>query len=431
MLTKLSTNVQRGMKGQFVSGARRPPPVFAWFARKLLPLVVLTFIPVLAACSFMPRDSFTATEQSMAKVPGLPNARFWVDGSAQELHTFFQGFVPTTTGSFDVLALSGGAYDGAYGAGVVNGWTAAGTRPKFAVVTGVSAGALIAPLAFLGASYDEEIEHSFTQSAAQFLGDLGSIFSIVGGAELRRSSLADLVAHFVDDRLLKAIAAEHAKGRRLLILTTNIDAQRGVVWDMGAIAASGHPDARQLFTDVLVASASVPGLFAPTFIEVEANGRVFREMHVDGGATTEVFIVPDVLLDRGVGIPNSKHEKAHVWVVVNNHVTPQFEVVEAGILSTMSRSVSTLIKGNSKQTLFAASEFVGHDRFNLTYIDDRFDETLRARYGADVTPGFNAPYMTALYRYGYEKARSGRLWTHEVPLGAAASLQRVHGMAHP
>ena len=124
----------------------------------------------------MPRDSFTATEQSMAKVPGLPNARFWVDGSAQELHAFFQGFVPSATGSFEVLALSGGAYDGAYGAGVINGWTAAATRPKFAVVTGVSAGALIAPLAFLGPSYDEEIEHSFTQSAAQFLGDLRQHF---------------------------------------------------------------------------------------------------------------------------------------------------------------------------------------------------------------------------------------------------------------
>jgi hypothetical protein len=431
MLTELSNGVRRGMKGHFISDARRPTPNFTLLVRKLLPLVVLAFLPILAACSFMPRDSFTATEQAMAKVPGLPNSRFWVDGSAQELHAFFRGFVPGAAGSFEVLALSGGAYDGAYGAGVINGWTAAGTRPKFAVVTGVSAGALIAPLAFLGPSYDEEIEHSFTQSAAQFLGDLGSIFSMVGGAELRRSSLADLVGHFVDSRLLNAVAAEHAKGRRLLILTTNIDAQRGVVWDMGAIAASGHPNARQLFTDVLIASASIPGLFAPTFIEVEANGRTFREMHVDGGATSEVFIVPDVLLDGGMGIPNSKHERARVWVVINNHVTPQFEVVEAGILPTMSRSVSTLIKGNSKQTLFAAAEFVGHDRFNLTYIDDRFDETLKARYGADVSPGFNAPYMTALYRYGYEKARSGHLWTHEVPLGPAATLRRAHGTGRP
>lgn len=423
MRLTLSSNLEGGM-----GPSRRLSP----FARKLLPLIALTLLPIFAACSLIPRDRFTATEQAMAQVPGIPHARFWLDGSAQELHEFFKGFAPAPSGGgFDVLALSGGAYDGAYGAGVINGWTAAGTRPKFALVSGVSAGALIAPLAFLGPSYDQEIEQSFTQKASQVLGDLGSIFSLVGGADLRRSSLADLVGSFVDERLLNAIAAEHAKGRRLLILTTNMDAQRGVVWDMGAIAASGHPDARQLFIDVLVASSSIPGLFAPTFIEVEANGRRFREMHVDGGATTEVLIVPDVLLAMGMGHANPNGGKARVWVIMNNHVTPQFQVVEAGLLPTMSRSFSTLIKGSARQTLFAAEEFFGHDRFNLTYIDDRFDETLKARYGVDVTPGFNAPYMTALYRYGYEKARSGHLWTHEVPLGAAARMQRAGGAAHP
>jgi Patatin-like phospholipase len=424
----LSSKLEATAKVECFWRSRRPLP-----NAKLLTLAALALLlPILAACSFIPRDSFTAHEQAIAQVPGIPHARFWLDGTAQELREFFKGFAPNRPAdNFDVLALSGGAYDGAYGAGVINGWTAAGNRPKFTLVTGVSAGALIAPLAFLGSGYDEEIEQAFTQRAAQFLGDLGSIFSVVGGADLRRSSLADLVSNFVDDRLLAAIAAEHAKGRRLHILTTNIDAQRGVVWDMGAIAASGQPNARQLFTDVLIASASTPGLFGPTFIEVEANGRRFREMHVDGGATTEVLILPDVILAMGMGIATPKGERARVWIVINNHVTPQFEVVEAGLLPTMSRSFSTLIKGSSKQTLFAAEEFIGRDRFNLTYIDNRFDETLKARYGADVTPGFNAPYMTALYRYGYEKARSGHLWTHEVPLGLRGNIRRAGDMAHP
>lgn len=424
----LSSNLEATAKVECFWRSRRPLP-----NAKVLPLAALALLlPILAACSFIPRDSFTAHEQATAQVPGIPHARFWLDGSAAELREFFKGFAPAAPADgFDVLALSGGAYDGAYGAGAVNGWTAAGTRPKFALVTGVSAGALIAPLAFLGPSYDQEIEQSFTQRAAQVLGDLGSIFSVIGGADLRRSTLADLAGGFVDERLLNAIAAEHAKGRRLLILTTNMDAQRGVVWDMGAIAASGHPDARQLFTDVLVASASVPGLFGPTFIEVEANGRRFREMHVDGGATTEVLIVPDVLLAMGMGNTNPNGGRARVWVVINNHVSPQFKIVEAGLLPEMSRSFSTLIKGSSKQALFAAAEFVGHDRFNLTYIDGRFDETLKVRYGTDVTPGFNAPYMTALYRYGYEKARSGHLWTHEVPLGPRGNLRHVDETARP
>jgi len=387
-------------------------------------MAVLIFAPILAACSFLPRDQFTAAEQSIATIPGIPGARFWADGSDAELRSFFQGSVLTSpaTGSLDVLALSGGAYDGAYGAGVINGWTATGTRPQFALVTGVSAGALIAPLAFLGPSYDAEIEQAFTQRAAQFLGDLGSIFSMVGGAELRRTSLADLVGKFVDDRLLRAVAAEHAKGRRLHILTANVDAQRGVVWDMGAIAASGHPNAKQLFKDVLIASASSPGVFAPTFIEVEANGRHFKEMHVDGGAIREVSIVPDALLAMGMKL-KLEREKVRVWVVINNNITPEFEVVEAGLLPTMKRSFSTLIKDSSKQILFATAEFIGHERFNLTYIDGQFDTMLKASYGTAVTAGFNAPYMTALYRYGYDKARSGHLWTHEVPLGGRAPLQ--------
>ncbi|MGC2629430.1 MAG: patatin-like phospholipase family protein [Rhodomicrobium sp.] len=423
--------MRTALNNNLAKGRRHPVAGLVLLARQSLILSVLIFVPILAACSFLPRDHFTAAEQAIAKIPGIPGARFWADGSAQELREFFRGSAfAAPAGSLDVLALSGGAYDGAYGAGVVNGWTAAGTRPNFALVTGVSAGALIAPLAFLGPGYDAEIEEAFTQNAAQFLGDLGSIFSLVGGADLRRASLAGLVDRFVDERLLRAIAAEHAKGRRLQILTTNIDAQRGVVWDMGAIAASGQPNARQLFADVLTASASTPGLFAPTFIEAEANGRSFKEMHVDGGATSEVLIVPDVLLAMGMNA-DPKRERARVWVVINNHITPQFEIVEAGLLPAMSRSFSTLIKDSSRQTLFATADFIGHERFNLTYIDNDFDSLLKARYGTTVTPGFNAPYMTALYRYGYSKARSGRLWTHEVPLGIRAGLRRAQDAARP
>ena len=153
-------------------------------------------------------------------------------------------------------------------------------------------------------------------------------------------------------------------------------------------------------------------------------------MHVDGGATSEVLIVPDVLLAMGMNA-DPKRERARVWVVINNHITPQFEIVEAGLLPAMSRSFSTLIKDSSRQTLFATADFIGHERFNLTYIDNDFDSLLKARYGTTVTPGFNAPYMTALYRYGYSKARSGRLWTHEVPLGIRAGLRRAQDAARP
>ncbi len=233
----------------------------------------------LSACSYIPRERFTAREDAIAQIPGVPGARFWLDGSEAEFRNFVRGTVlASPTGvqdGFDVLALSGGAYDGAFGAGVVAGWTTTGTRPKFTFVTGVSAGALIAPLAFLGPNYDGELQRAFSEDAAQDLGELGNLLSLLGTVDVRHGMLVTLVDKFVDERLLESVAAEHARGRRLLILTTNLDAQRGVVWDMGAIAGGG-PRYRELFRDVLVASASIPGLFGPTYIEVHANGHFFK-----------------------------------------------------------------------------------------------------------------------------------------------------------
>jgi hypothetical protein len=414
------------MSGEPSSSQRGVFAVHA-FARRALVLSI--FAALLTACSFIPRESFTAQEQSMARVPGIANARFWVDGTGAELRDFLRGSVlegARVSGSFDVLALSGGAYDGAYGAGVIGGWTATGARPRFSVVTGVSAGALIAPLAFLGPDYDGELREAFSGGVAQVLGDIGGVFSLLGTADLRRQSLVDLVDRFVDARLLAAVAEEHARGRRLFIVTTNLDAQRGVVWDMGAIAAGG-PGRRELFRDVLVASASIPGVFGPTFIEVEANGHRFREMHVDGGATKQVFILPDVVLANGVGLSGPKGASTRVWVVINNHITPQFEVVEAGLLPTISRSFSTLLKNDAKDTLIAAEAYVGRERFNLTFIDTAFDDWLKAN--PNIQPGFNTAYMQALYRYGYEKAVSGHLWTKQVPLPGAAAAKRLRESA--
>ncbi len=407
---------------------------------RLSPAVaVLMLLILLPACSFLPRDKFTAKEAAIAEVPGIPGARFWIDSSNEDLKAFLRAAAArqsgrhlqtlrdaiAATGRFDVLALSGGAYDGAYGAGVIAGWTSTGSRPRFTVVTGVSAGALIAPFAFLGPQYDREAASAFQTDAADVFGDLDGVLALLGTSDLRRETLVSLVDKYVDARLLAAVAAEYGKGRRLYVVTSNLDAQRGVVWDMGAIATSGSPNARALFRDVLVASASIPGVFSPTYIEVEANGRLFREMHVDGGAITQVFVLPDAFLAGDLAFANPHGAPTYIWVVINNRLTPEFEVVESGVLSTISRSFSTLIKSNSRETLYATARTVGAERFNLTYIDDRFPDWLKANYGPDVTPGFNAPYLRALFGYGYSKAASGRPWTHEVPLPKAASIART------
>jgi hypothetical protein len=137
--------------------------------------------------------------------------------------------------------------------------------------------------------------------------------------------------------------------------------------------------------------------------------------------TTEVFTVPDAILVSGMGIEPRGSAKAHLWVIINNHMTPQFEVVEAGLLPGITRSLSTLIKGSIKSTLVATTAYTGKSGLNITYIDSGFDDLLKSRYGGQVEPGFNSEYMQVLYKYAYEKARSPNVWTHEIPLPAPAS----------
>ena len=208
------------------------------------------------------------------------------------------------------LALSGGGSDGAFGAGLLSGWTASGTRPEFDVVTGVSTGALTAPFAFLGPKYDPALKRVFTESSTRDIAIARPVRGLLGGDALSSNApLAKIVAYYVTEDFLAEIGAEHRKGRRLLIGTTNLDAERPVIWDMGQIAVSGGPDAIVLFRKVLLASAAIPAVFPPGFVKVAANGAVYEEMHVDGGATREVFLVPTQFMAKPVD-GNPRHQPA-------------------------------------------------------------------------------------------------------------------------
>jgi predicted acylesterase/phospholipase RssA len=198
-------------------------------------------------------------------------------------------------GAINVLAISGGGSNGAYGAGLLTGWSDRGTRPEFTVVTGASAGALISPFAFLGSTYDPVLKKLFSENGEELL-QLDGLAALFGSGVFKTEPLKRLIARYVDAPMLDRIAIEYRKGRRLLIVTTNLDSQRTAVWDMGAIASSGAPDALGLFRDVLVASASVPGVYAPVLINVEGEGRRFEEMHVDGGVRANLLVVPESLL---------------------------------------------------------------------------------------------------------------------------------------
>ncbi|MEL6062074.1 MULTISPECIES: patatin-like phospholipase family protein [unclassified Methylobacterium] len=369
----------------------------------------------LGACASVPRQAYTAAEAQVAEIPGIPNARVFADASTEALSALIAA-PATRARPLSYLALSGGGGDGAYGAGVLRGWSETGTRPEFSLVSGVSTGALTAPFAFLGPAYDPVLEDIYTSGVAATLVKDPSLVNVVFGSGLFGDGrLRDLVGRYVTPDLLAAVAAEHAKGRRLLVVTTNLDSKRAMIWNMGAIAASGAPDAAALFRDVLTASASVPAVFPAQLLDVQAAGHAFQELHVDGSVVTPVFTVPQGMIANGRG-PSAAPPKADIYVLMNGRIEPDFELVQNDTLSIVEQTVATGSQARSRASLAATYAFARANRigFHLAYIDDTAPRTTTAK-------GFDTAYMRSLYRVGYEKARAGAAWQGTVPVAPAVA----------
>ena len=372
-------------------------------------LAALMLLAPVAACSSLPRATYTADQAAMASVPNIPAARVFSDGSVETFKELAARPEAQRKG-FNYLALSGGGGDGAYGAGILNGWTAAGTRPEFTLVSGVSTGALIAPFAFLGPAYDSYLTDIYTSGVAGTLVQSPSFVNVLFGSGLFGDGrLRDLIGRYVNADLLSAIAAEHAKGRRLLVVTTNLDSQRAVIWNMGAIAASGAPNAVDLFRDVLTASASIPAVFPPQLIDVQAENSAFQELHVDGSVVTPVFTLPQALLLKEGKLRTAG--RANIYIVINGKLEPEFDVTANNTLAIVGRSFTTASRARSRATLATTYAFTRTNNigFNLTYIDSSAPTTTDAR-------GFDTAYMRSLYNTGYEKARGGSFWERSVPV---------------
>jgi predicted acylesterase/phospholipase RssA len=378
--------------------------------------LVALFASHLCACAGASRLPFTPEDQAFAQVPGIPNARFWSDDArairAILLHP--RGTPPA------VLALSGGGAEGAFGAGVLIGWSETGSRPEFSLVSGVSAGALIAPFAFLGTEYDLVLQEVLTGGHASELVQLSNFADIFSSGALNTTQLRRLVARFVDEPMLERVAEKHRRGNRLIIVTTNLDAQRSVVWNLGAVAASNHPARLQIFREVLVASASVPGMFSPVLIDVEANGRRFAEMHVDGGVTYNVFVAPDPVLAAPNLLPAKL--RGRIFVVVNNKIAPDFEVVENQTLPVVVRSLSTMVKTDTNRILLSTYRFARTHglEFNLAAIDPA--------YPTSTTINFDREYMLGLFRHGLERARAGQIWQRSIIPTGPTPKPRLEGI---
>lgn len=301
-----------------------------------------------------------------------------------------------------ILALSGGGTGGAFGAGAVAGLTSAGTRPAFDVVTGVSAGALVAPFAFLGPTWDAQLLDAFTGVAGDNLlrsRGLGVIFgsSVYSGRPLRQ-----LIDAYVSDEMIQAIGREAAKGRLLLVATTDVASGEPVVWDLGAIAENGGPSARTLFRDVLTASASVPGMFPPVIIRVAEDGVNYDQAHVDGAATVP-FFVPPALLQKMRSAPDTG--RAAVFVIVDGSLSEGARTTRLTARAILWRS----IRAGLNHLLLTTLELTAATA-QLEGADFRYS-SLPAAYPLPDAFDFSARIRRPLFHYAYQCAESGRFWT--------------------
>ena len=316
----------------------------------------------------------------------------------------------TDRAEVEILALSGGGSDGAFGAGLMVGWTKRGNRPQFEVVTGVSAGAITAPFAFLGRRYDDKLREIWTRYGTNELIVAQVLPALFGGPSLADSGpLRQLIARYVDRGFLAEVAAEYRKGRLLLILTTNLDAQRPVIWNMGEIAASGHPQALELFRSIILASASIPGALPPVNIPVTVDGKTYHEMHVDGGTTREVFIspidVPLTALDRFYNVL----PKRQLYIVKNGKYHAEYEPVRQQAFPIATRAIETLINNQHRNDIYRIYRMAkdsGSD-FNLAFVPQSFQTKPKEL--------FDARYQTALFNEGLKLGSSGRAWVKVPP----------------
>jgi hypothetical protein len=388
-----------------------------------LAVCVLVAVAITGCAGLSRQPAVPADLTTKAVVPGLEDVRYFADADIDELSkdavdAFYRevaylksigrkGPLPPAI----YLALSGGGDNGAFGAGLLNGWTAHGDRPEFKVVTGVSTGALIAPFAFLGPAYDETIKRFYTTSSPKDILKKRSIFAAFNNDSMENNApLHKTLAEAVTQEVLDAVAREYEeKGRLLLIATADLDAERSVLWNMGKIAASKDPKALELFRTVMIASTSIPGVFPPVMLDVEADGKPYQEMHVDGGTMAQVFVYPPVLDIKKLSERHHVERERTAYIIRNGFLVPKWKDVERQTLKIASRAVGSLVDTQGVGDLYEIYVETQRDGvgYNLAYIPDNFD--------APHPEEFDTDYMRALFDTGYDLAVNGYPWKKQPP----------------
>ncbi len=393
---------------------------FFLFLRHASQWGTLSLALVLAGCASAPERNPLPPEYTLeAGIPGIPDARFWGD----EWPTFaVERFERFTVADFqrefegvydkphNYLAISGGGANGAFGAGLLVGWTATGERPEFTMVTGVSTGALTAPFAFLGSDYDDEMKEVYTTTSTEDIAEKRNpIAALFSDSMADTTPLKALIAKVIDAEMIEAIAREHNKGRRLFIGTVNLDAGRSVIWNIGAIAASDNPQKVSLIQELLRASSAIPVAFPPVVITVEAEGKQYDEMHVDGGTGSQVFVYPAAIDWRMITQKLKVQGKPQVYVIRNSFLEANYNGIKRSVFPIASRTIDSLIRtqgiGDLYQ-IFALCNRDGND-FNLAYIPPDFND--------EPAEGFDPVYMRKLFDRGYQMSLEGYPWENAPP----------------
>ena len=363
-----------------------------------------------------------------AQAAGMPGVRAWggvfsEDFQADVIKSYWQEpedeFLRDENGIpiYKGLALSGGGAVGAFGAGFLYGWTKTGKRPNFKLVSGVSTGALIAPFAFLGTEFDEQLKSVFTSVESENILERFSLFAILFQRESLASTgpLEKLIDKHFDDEFIRKVAAKHNRGHRLYIGTHHMDAQRPVVWNMGLIANSSHANAPELFRKVVLASTSIPIAFPPVLIEAELAGKTFDEMHVDGGVSAQVFFyggtididaaVRSVLGDQMKG----NKRRGGLYIIRNGQLSSEPGQIRRKLSDISSRTVDSMIKASAIGDLYRIYTVTMRDGLDFNYVD------LPDDYVPQSKELFDREEMNRLFDVGYRLGASGTAWKKEPP----------------
>jgi predicted acylesterase/phospholipase RssA len=401
--------------------------VVGGMSRRAILGVVATsgFTAVLSGCSTPARGPAVPMGlTTKATVLGIPNERFFPFYGTGPVEAEFsaavdrlrrsQGLAPNAIlPEVQLLAVSGGGENGAFGAGVLCGWTEYGNRPVFELVTGVSTGALTAPFAYLGSSYDPQLRAVYTElTASHVLERRGLTAAIFNDAMADNAPLFKTISVYLNDSMLVALGKAYEDGRLLLIGTSDLDAQTPVIWNIGAIAKSGHPRALDTIRRILLASAAIPGAFPPTLFDVTVDGVAYQELHVDGGAFAQAFLYPaGVTRQRRARAAAGKSvTPARAFVIRNGRLDAEWASTQRTTMGIAARAISTMIAAsgiNDVIRMYNATQRDGID-FNLAYIGSDFTQKLPAP--------FDQGYMRALFDYGYQRARRGYEWAKQPPM---------------